>query len=206
MRLLTRGGVGILLRDDPAQHPETDFSFITSYDEIMAAPADDVRFPDFDKMPGHNLLFGTTGIRRPSPIPTASLCFTPWACRLGSAGFAATAFTFDVYMPITVPCPGERINFMRRRFSASSRSIPAYVPSESDAADRRGGLFLLPSPIACRPSCRCSVRTLRRSVTNISGFEDGDWWLLTSRQFWRRRLTAVSTSMPAMACPRPVRC
>ena len=63
MPLVTRKVGFILLRDDADQRPETGFSFISSYDEMLATPAEDFTFPDFDEDARATTFYttGTTG-------------------------------------------------------------------------------------------------------------------------------------------------
>ena len=105
MKLVTREVRLILLRDDPAQHPETDFSFITSYDEIMAAPADDVIFPDFDENSWATTFYttGTTGDPKAVAYSHRQLVLHTMGV-LAGFGPVETANRLhrgDVYMPIT---------------------------------------------------------------------------------------------------------
>ena len=82
MPLVKRDVRLILLRDDPAQSPESAFDFITSYDAMMAAPADDFVFPDFDERmrPQPSIQLAQRASQRPSPIRIASLCCIRWGC------------------------------------------------------------------------------------------------------------------------------
>jgi fatty-acyl-CoA synthase len=63
MKLVSRKVRLILLRDDPQKIPDTPFDFITSYDEMMARPAGDFVFPDFDEGARATTFYttGTTG-------------------------------------------------------------------------------------------------------------------------------------------------
>ena len=61
---LVRRKVGlVLLRDNPGVQPETDFTFLSSYDEMLATEADDFTFPDFDEAARATTFYttGTTG-------------------------------------------------------------------------------------------------------------------------------------------------
>ncbi|MEC8263409.1 MAG: long-chain-fatty-acid--CoA ligase [Pseudomonadota bacterium] len=53
----------VLLRDNPGVQPETDFTFISSYDEMLETEADDFTFPDFDEGARATTFYttGTTG-------------------------------------------------------------------------------------------------------------------------------------------------
>ncbi|MEC8263703.1 MAG: AMP-binding protein, partial [Pseudomonadota bacterium] len=63
MPLVKRDVSLILMRDDPAQLHESSFDFITNYDVMMAVPADDFVFPDFDERMRATTFYttGTTG-------------------------------------------------------------------------------------------------------------------------------------------------
>ncbi len=105
IRLVTREVRLILLRDDPARQPETDFSFITSYDEIMAAPADDVVFPDFDEKSRATTFYttGTTGDPKAVAYSHRQLVLHTMGV-LAGFGPLETANRLnrgDVYMPMT---------------------------------------------------------------------------------------------------------
>ena len=105
MALVTREVRLILLRDDPAQQPETDFTFITSYDEMMAATADDVIFPDFDENSRATTFYttGTTGDPKAVAYSHRQLVLHTMGV-LAGFGTVETANRLhrgDVYMPIT---------------------------------------------------------------------------------------------------------
>ena len=105
MKLVTREVRLILLRDDPAQQPETDFTFITSYDEMMAATADDVIFPDFDENSRATTFYttGTTGDPKAVAYSHRQLVLHTMGV-LAGFGTVETANRLhrgDVYMPIT---------------------------------------------------------------------------------------------------------
>ena len=63
MPLVTRDVKLILLRDDPEAQPETDFGFLTSYDDMLGTAAPDFMFPDFDEATRATTFYttGTTG-------------------------------------------------------------------------------------------------------------------------------------------------
>ena len=63
MKLVTRKVGFILLRDDADPIPETDFAFISTYDEMLAMDADGFTFPDFDEGARATTFYttGTTG-------------------------------------------------------------------------------------------------------------------------------------------------
>ena len=63
MPLVTRKVRLILLRDDPGQLPETEFTFISSYDDMLATAAEDFAFPDFEEGTRATTFYttGTTG-------------------------------------------------------------------------------------------------------------------------------------------------
>ena len=63
MKLVTRKVRLILLRDDADEIPDTSFDFITSYNEMLATPADGFTFPDFDEGARATTFYttGTTG-------------------------------------------------------------------------------------------------------------------------------------------------
>ena len=63
MSLVKRDVRLILLRDDPTQDPDCCLDFVTSYDVIMADPATDFEFPDFDERTRDTTFYttGTTG-------------------------------------------------------------------------------------------------------------------------------------------------
>ena len=63
MPLVTREVRLILLNDDPDETPDTAFPFLTSYDEMMATPAGDFVFPDFEESTRATTFYttGTTG-------------------------------------------------------------------------------------------------------------------------------------------------
>ena len=105
MRLVKRKVRLILLRDDPSQDPETDFDFITSYDRIMADPADDVIFPDFDENSRATTFYttGTTGDPKAVAYSHRQLVLHTMGV-LAGFGPVETANRLhrgDVYMPLT---------------------------------------------------------------------------------------------------------
>ena len=63
MKLVTRKVSFILFRDEPGQMPETDFTFISTYDAMLAIDADGFTFPDFDEGARATTFYttGTTG-------------------------------------------------------------------------------------------------------------------------------------------------
>ena len=105
MRLVKRKVRLILLRDDPSQDPETDFDFITSYDRMMADPADDVIFPDFDENSRATTFYttGTTGDPKAVAYSHRQLVLHTMGV-LAGFGPVETANRLhrgDVYMPLT---------------------------------------------------------------------------------------------------------
>ena len=105
MKLVTRAVRLILLRDDPSQQPETEFTFITSYDAMMAVPAEDHTFPDFDENTRATTFYttGTTGDPKAVAYTHRQLVLHTMGV-LAGFGPVETANRLhrgDVYMPIT---------------------------------------------------------------------------------------------------------
>ena len=105
MKLVTREVQLILLRDDPAEQPETDFTFITSYDALMAAPEAEFDFPDFDENSRATTFYttGTTGDPKAVAYSNRQLVLHTMGV-LAGFGPVETSNRLhrgDVYMPIT---------------------------------------------------------------------------------------------------------
>jgi len=105
MPLVSRNVRLILMRDDASFAPETDFGFITSYDEIMAQAADDFVFPDFDENRRATTFYttGTTGDPKAVAYSHRQLVLHTMGV-LAGFGPMETANRLhrgDVYMPIT---------------------------------------------------------------------------------------------------------
>ena len=105
MKLVTREVRLILLRDDPVQDPETDFTFITSYDAMMAAPDVEFDFPDFDENSRATTFYttGTTGDPKAVAYSHRQLVLHTMGV-LAGFGPVETSNRLhrgDVYMPIT---------------------------------------------------------------------------------------------------------
>ena len=105
MPLVKRDVRLILLRDDPAQSPESAFDFITSYDAMMAAPADDFVFPDFDERMRATTFYttGTTGEPKAVAYSHRQLVLHTMGllAGLGPIETSNRLHAGDVYMPIT---------------------------------------------------------------------------------------------------------
>jgi len=105
MPLVSRRVRLILMHDDASLAPETDFGFITSYDEIMAQAADDFVFPDFDENRRATTFYttGTTGDPKAVAYSHRQLVLHTMGV-LAGFGPMETANRLhrgDVYMPIT---------------------------------------------------------------------------------------------------------
>ena len=105
MKLVTREVRLILLRDDPQQTPDTTFDFITSYDAMMAVPADGFTFPDFDENTRATTFYttGTTGAPKAVAYTHRQLVLHTMGIL---AGFGPVEtdnrlHRGDVYMPLT---------------------------------------------------------------------------------------------------------
>ena len=105
MPLVKRDVRLILLRDDTAQSPESAFDFITSYDAMMAAPADDFVFPDFDERMRATTFYttGTTGEPKAVAYSHRQLVLHTMGllAGLGPIETSNRLHAGDVYMPIT---------------------------------------------------------------------------------------------------------
>ena len=95
----------ILLRDNPVQMPESSFDFITSYDAMMTAPADDFVFPDFDERMRATTFYttGTTGEPKAVAFSHRQLVLHTMGllAGLGPIETSNRLHNGDVYMPIT---------------------------------------------------------------------------------------------------------
>ncbi|HCA92259.1 MAG TPA: long-chain fatty acid--CoA ligase, partial [Alphaproteobacteria bacterium] len=95
----------ILLRDDPAQDPECSFDFVTSYDEMMAGPATDFEFPDFDEGTRATTFYttGTTGEPKAVAYSHRQLVLHTMGLLAGFGPIETSnrLHRGDVYMPIT---------------------------------------------------------------------------------------------------------
>ena len=105
MKLVTRSVRFILLRDDPAVEPDSDLTFITSYDAMMAVPAEDYTFPDFDENSRATTFYttGTTGDPKAVAYSHRQLVLHTMGV-LAGFGPVETANRLhrgDVYMPLT---------------------------------------------------------------------------------------------------------
>ena len=105
MPLVKRDVRLILLCDDSAQSPESAFDFITSYDAMMAAPADDFVFPDFDERMRATTFYttGTTGEPKAVAYSHRQLVLHTMGllAGLGPIETSNRLHAGDVYMPIT---------------------------------------------------------------------------------------------------------
>ena len=132
MPLVTRQVRLILLRDDPAVWPDTPFTFITSYDGMMAEEDDGFNFPDFDENRRATTFYttGTTGDPKAVAYTHRQLVLHTMGI-LSGFGPMETANRLhrgDVYMPITPMFHVHAWGFpMRQHFSASSRSMPGAI-------------------------------------------------------------------------------
>ena len=105
MKMVTRTVRFILLRDDPAVEPDSDLTFITSYDAMMAVPAEDYIFPDFDENSRATTFYttGTTGDPKAVAYSHRQLVLHTMGV-LAGFGPVETANRLhrgDVYMPLT---------------------------------------------------------------------------------------------------------
>ena len=105
MPLVKRDVRLILLRDDPAQSPESTFDFITSFDAMMAVPADDFVFPNFDERVRATTFYttGTTGEPKAVAYSHRQLVLHTMGllAGLGPIETSNRLHVGDVYMPIT---------------------------------------------------------------------------------------------------------
>jgi fatty-acyl-CoA synthase len=105
MPLVTRKVRLILLRDDPAVEPDSDLTFITSYDAMMAEADDGFAFEDFDENRRATTFYttGTTGDPKAVAYSHRQLVLHTMGI-LAGFGPVETANRLhrgDVYMPIT---------------------------------------------------------------------------------------------------------
>jgi fatty-acyl-CoA synthase len=105
MKLVERKVRLILLRDNSSEQPETAFSFIASYDEMMAVPNDEFLFPDFDENSRATTFYttGTTGDPKAVAYSHRQLVLHTMGV-LAGFGPVETTNRFhrgDVYMPLT---------------------------------------------------------------------------------------------------------
>lgn len=105
MPLVKRDVRLILLRDDPAQAPDCAFDFVTSYDAMMADPATDFEFPDFDEGTRATTFYttGTTGEPKAVAYSHRQLVLHTMGllAGLGPIETSNRLHRGDVYMPIT---------------------------------------------------------------------------------------------------------
>ena len=105
MPLVKRDVRLILLRDDPAQDPDCSFDFVTSYDAMMADPAADFEFPDFDEGTRATTFYttGTTGEPKAVAYSHRQLVLHTMGllAGLGPIETSNRLHGGDVYMPIT---------------------------------------------------------------------------------------------------------
>ncbi len=105
MPLVKRDVSLILMRDDPAQLHESSFDFITNYDVMMAVPADDFVFPDFDERMRATTFYttGTTGEPKAVAYSHRQLVLHTMGllAGLGPIETSNRLHNGDVYMPIT---------------------------------------------------------------------------------------------------------
>ena len=105
MPLVKRDVRLILLRDDPALDPKSAFDFITSYDEMMAKPAMDFEFSDFDERTRATTFYttGTTGEPKAVAYSHRQLVLHTMGllAGLGPIETSNRLHRGDVYMPIT---------------------------------------------------------------------------------------------------------
>ena len=105
MTLVTRSVRFILFRDAPAVEPDSDLTFITSYDAMMAVPAEHYTFPDFDENSRATIFYttGTTGDPKAVAYSHRQLVLHTMGV-LAGFGPVETANRLhrgDVYMPLT---------------------------------------------------------------------------------------------------------
>ena len=105
MKLVTRKVRLILLRDDASAQPESDLSFITSYDEMMEQAPDGFEFQDFDENTRATTFYttGTTGEPKAVAYSHRQLVLHTMGV-LAGFGPVETSNRLhrgDVYMPIT---------------------------------------------------------------------------------------------------------
>ena len=105
MKLVTRKVRLILLRDDPSAQPESDLSFITSYDEMMEQAPAGFEFQDFDENTRATTFYttGTTGEPKAVAYSHRQLVLHTMGV-LAGFGPVETSNRLhrgDVYMPIT---------------------------------------------------------------------------------------------------------
>ncbi len=105
MKLVTRKVRLVLLRDDASAQPESDLSFITSYDEMMEQASDGFEFQDFDENTRATTFYttGTTGEPKAVAYSHRQLVLHTMGV-LAGFGPVETSNRLhrgDVYMPIT---------------------------------------------------------------------------------------------------------
>ncbi|MDA9930238.1 long-chain-fatty-acid--CoA ligase [Alphaproteobacteria bacterium] len=105
MPLVKRRVKLVLLRDDAAQTPASDFDFVTSYDAMLDTPADDFTFPDFDENTRATTFYttGTTGDPKAVAYSHRQLVLHTMGllAGLGPLETSNRLHRGDVYMPIT---------------------------------------------------------------------------------------------------------
>ena len=95
----------ILMRDDPVSEPDTDFEFITSYDAMLAEPAGEFNFPDFDENSRATTFYttGTTGDPKAVAYSHRQLVIHTLGVMAGLGPMESSnrLHRGDTYMPIT---------------------------------------------------------------------------------------------------------
>ena len=91
--------------DDDCEWPESSISFVTEYEELLAASSPDFAFPDFDENARATTFYttGTTGLPKGVYFSHRQLVLHTLAelAALGTAGRQGRFHRDDVYMPIT---------------------------------------------------------------------------------------------------------
>ena len=105
MPMVTREVRLILMRDDSASQPDSEFDFITSYDAMLAEAADDFSFPDFDENSRATTFYttGTTGDPKAVAYSHRQLVIHTLGVMAGLGPMASSnrLHRGDVYMPMT---------------------------------------------------------------------------------------------------------
>ena len=105
MPMVTRKVKLILMRDNPALEPDTDFQFVTSYDAMIAGTAGEFSFPEFDEHSRATTFYttGTTGDPKAVAYSHRQLVIHTLGvlAGLGPMESSNRLHRGDIYMPMT---------------------------------------------------------------------------------------------------------
>ena len=179
MPLVKRDVRLILLRDDPAQAPDCSFDFVTSYDAMMADPATDFEFPDFDEGTRATTFYttGTTGEPKAVAYSHRQLVLHTMGllAGLGPIETSNRLHGGDVYMPITPMFHVHAWLSLCGNIAGHKTGLcgPLY-PGKPAAADRRGGGHLL---ALCADDPADAVIGTGSGGHGPVKAENADWWI-----------------------------